>query len=163
MVDLRALLTRTRTIAVVGCSTDPSKAAHQIPAQLVAAGFDVIPVHPTATEILGRPAYPTLADVPLPVDLVDVFRPPAEAAGVATQAVAAGAAALWLQLGITSAEAAQVAADAGMDYVEDLCLGVEVRRLGITVPTPGGVRLLADDDGAYFSTGARWEAEESRD
>jgi uncharacterized protein len=129
--DPRDMLERATTIAVVGMSTMPWKAAHRIPADLVDAGFTVIPVHPTATEILGLTAYPRLADVPVPIDLVDVFRPPAEAADVARQAVAVGAGGVWLQLGITSPEARAVAEAAGLDYVEDRCIGVERRAAGI--------------------------------
>lgn len=132
MGDPRAILEQARTVAVVGCSTDPGKAAHRIPAQLQAAGYRVIPVHPSAGEILGERAYPTLAEVPETVDLVDVFRPAAEAGEVARQAVAIGAKALWLQLGIRSAAARRIAEDAGLDYVEDRCTGADVRWFGIT-------------------------------
>ena len=130
--ELRALLQRSRRIAVVGMSTHPEKAASRIPATLIQHGFDVVPVHPTAREIQGRTAYPTLEDVPGHVDLVDVFRPPAEAEGLAVSAETIGAGALWLQLGITSAPARRIAEASGLVYVEDLCLGVEVQRLGIT-------------------------------
>jgi uncharacterized protein len=85
-------------------------------------------------EILGQPVYRTLADVPEQVGLVDVFRPPHRAPGVARQAVAAGASALWLQLGIASAEARAIAPAAGLLYVEDRCLIVEQRRTGLTAP-----------------------------
>jgi len=129
--ELRALLERSRRIAVVGMSTDPRKAASRIPATLIQHGFDVVPVHPTAQEIQGRTAYPTLEDVPGHIDLVDVFRPPAEAAGVAASAVTVGANAIWLQLGIASAPARRIAEASGLVYVEDLCIGVEVQRLGV--------------------------------
>jgi predicted CoA-binding protein len=132
MSDPRAVLEGARTVAVVGCSTDPGKAAHRIPAQLQAAGYRVIPVHPQADEILGERAYRTLGEIPEAVDLVDVFRPPAEAPEVARQAVAIGAEALWLQLGIRSPEARSIAAEAGLVYVEDRCTGADVRWFGIT-------------------------------
>jgi predicted CoA-binding protein len=131
VADIRSILERTTTIAVVGFSTQPAKTAHRIPALVKAAGFRVIPVHPWADEILGEQAYPLLADVPVPIDMVNVFRPSGEATGVVHQAIAVGAKAIWLQLGITSAEGRQAALAAGIDYVEDLCLGVEVRQLGI--------------------------------
>ena len=130
----RELLESVRTIAVVGCSTQPHKAAHRIPAILQAAGYRVIPVHRTASQILGEPAYPTLADIGQPVDLVDVFRPGAECAGVARQAVDIGAPALWLQLGISSPEARQIAESAGMDYVENDCTGARVQAWGVRAP-----------------------------
>ncbi len=132
-IDLRALLERSRTVAVVGASTNPLKAANRIPAALIAAGYRVIPVNPNADEILGQKAYPTLADIPEPIDIVDVFRPADEAADVARQAAAVGAGAIWLQLGISSDAARAVAAEAGIDYVEDQCMGEVVRRLGVSV------------------------------
>lgn len=113
------------TIAVVGMSKDPSKAAHAVPKVLGAAGFRVIPVNPNATEILGERAYPRLEDVPVPVDLVLVFRPSKEAEAVARSAVAIRAKALWLQLGIRSEGARRVAEEGGLRYVEDRCAAVE--------------------------------------
>jgi uncharacterized protein len=131
MDDIATLLEHVKAIAVVGLSTMPWKSAHAIPAHLQACGYRVIPVHPTAEEILGEPAYPRLADVPDEVDLVNVFRPSAEAADVVRQAADAGMPAVWLQSGIRSAEARRIAEDAGMGYVEDNCLGVVVSRLGL--------------------------------
>lgn len=131
MAEVKDVLERATTVAVVGCSTDPSKAAHRIPADLQAAGFRVIPVHPSADEILGEPAYRSLRDVPEHVDLVDVFRPAEEAPDIAREAVEIGADALWLQLGIRSEEARAIAESAGLAYVEDRCAGAERRRLGI--------------------------------
>ena len=128
--NIRELLESTKTIAVVGCSTMPGKAAHDVPEEMQQVGFRVIPVHPTATEILGEKAYPRLADIPEPVDMVDVFRPAAECAGVAQQAVDIGAKSIWLQLGITSAEARDIAEKADVPYVENRCLSIEVNRLG---------------------------------
>jgi predicted CoA-binding protein len=95
----------------------------------------VTPVHPTAGEILGRTAYPTLAGIPVPVDIVDVFRPAPEASALAEQAAAINAGALWPQLGITSPEARRVADRAGIRYLEDICIGATTRRLG-THPRP---------------------------
>jgi uncharacterized protein len=128
--ELRALLEGASTIAVVGASTHPAKASNLVPAALIEAGYTVIPVHPTAGEILGQTAYPTLADIPVPVDIVDVFRPAAEASALAEQAAAINAGALWLQLGITSPEARRVADLAGIRYLEDICIGATTRRLG---------------------------------
>jgi predicted CoA-binding protein len=125
------VLAGAKTIAVVGLSRDPGKPAHGVPAVLQAHGFRIIPVHPSATELLGEKAYRTLADIPGPVDLVDVFRPSAEAAGIAEQAVAIGAKALWLQQGIVSAEARRIAEAAGLDYVEDRCTAVVRASAGI--------------------------------
>lgn len=132
--DARAILAESRVVAVVGCSATPWKPAHTVPARLQDAGYRVVPVHPRAPEILGEPAYPRLADVPHPVDLVVVFRPSHETAEVARAAAAVGAPALWLQLGIVSAEARAVAESAGMDYVEDRCTAVDIARWGLRAP-----------------------------
>jgi hypothetical protein len=124
------------TITVVGASSDPAKAAHSVPAHIQRHGWQIIPVNPHAETILGERVYRTLAVVPEPIGLVDVFRPSGRTPDVARQAVAAGAEALWLQLGITSAEARSVAEGAGLLFVEDRCLVIEQRRLGIDAPGP---------------------------
>jgi predicted CoA-binding protein len=119
------ILREFRTIAVVGLSRDPTKEAHTIPARMQRAGFRVIPVNPFADSLLGEKSYKSLAEVPFSVEVVLVFRPSAEAAAVARAAVAIGARALWLQQGIVSADARQIAEAAGLLYVEDRCMGVE--------------------------------------
>lgn len=124
MTNPRELLAKSRRIAIVGCSATPGKDAHEVPALILRKGWDVQPVNPSAAEIFGRKAYKRLADVPGPIDVVNVFRPAAEAPEVARQAVEAGAKALWLQTGIRSAEARRIAEEAGMEYVEDACIGV---------------------------------------
>jgi predicted CoA-binding protein len=128
------ILTTYDTITVVGASAVAAKAAHSVPAHMQRHGWRIIPVNPHAEQILGEPVYRRLADVPEPVGLVDVFRPSAQTPDVARQAVAVGATALWLQLGIASAEARRIAEDAGLLYVEDRCLIIERRRLGLTAP-----------------------------
>jgi predicted CoA-binding protein len=119
------ILRDTTTIAVVGASRHQEKAAYAIPAQMRRHGWRVIPVNPFADRIWDEICYPTLAGIPEPVDLVNVFRPAADAPEVARQAVAIGASALWLQQDIVSAEARQIAEAAGLDYVEDHCIAVE--------------------------------------
>lgn len=131
MTDPRQLLENARTIAVVGISGNPNKAAFGVPAGLQAAGFRIVPVNPSADVILDERAYASLRDVQEDIDIVDVFRPAEEAPGIARQAVEIGAKALWLQRGITSPEARQIAEEAGLGYVEDLCIGVERSRYGI--------------------------------
>lgn len=128
------ILTTYATITVVGASAAPAKAAHSVPAHMQRHGWRIIPVNPHAGEILGAPVYRTLGDVPEQVGLVDVFRPPWQAPDIARQAVAAGATALWLQLGIASAEARAIAEGAGLLYVEDRCLVIEQRRLRLEAP-----------------------------
>lgn len=119
------------TITVVGASANPDKPSNEVPAHMKELGWRIIPINPRADEIVGEKVYPSLAEVPEQVGLVDVFRPSADAPEVARQAVAAGATALWLQLGISSPEARAIAEEAGLLYVEDRCLVIEQRRTGI--------------------------------
>jgi uncharacterized protein len=128
------ILTSYDTITVVGASAAAAKAAHSVPAHMQRHGWRIIPVNPHADEILGEPVYRTLGDIPGQVGLVDVFRPSWQAPDIARQAVAAGATALWLQLGISSAEARAIAEGAGLLYLEDRCLVIEQRRLGLDTP-----------------------------
>jgi predicted CoA-binding protein len=130
------ILTSYDTITVVGASTAPGKAAHDVPAHMQQRGWTIVPVNPHAEQILGQPVYRSLGEVPGGIGLVDVFRPPAQTPEVARQAVAAGASALWLQLGIASAEARRIATDAGLLYVENRCLLIEQQRLGLVAPRP---------------------------
>lgn len=125
MLTPKEVLECSTTIAVVGASRDAEKAAHTVPLALKSHGWRVIPVNPHADEIWGERCYPTLADVPEPIDLVNVFRPSEQAADVVRQAVAVGAKAVWLQQGITSPEGRRIALEAGLDYVEDRCVAVE--------------------------------------
>jgi uncharacterized protein len=118
------ILSEASTIAVVGASRHPEKVAHTVPRQIMRFGWDVIPVNPLADEIWGVPCYATLADVPVPIDLVNVFRPSADTAEIARQAVAVGARAIWLQQGIVSVQARAIAEAAGLDYIEDQCTAV---------------------------------------
>jgi hypothetical protein len=141
------ILTTYETITVVGASADPAKAAHGVPALMQRHGWRIIPVNLRGGTILGERAYRTLAEIPEQVGLVDVFRPSAQAAGVARQAVAAGATALWLQLGITSAAAREIAEAAGLLYVENRCLAVEQRRLGLSAPQAAIPRAGAPGNG----------------
>ena len=118
------ILERARTIAVVGASRDPEKAAGSVPAGLQRRGFRIIPINPYADKLFGERVYRSLLDVPDEIDVVDVFRPSDEAPGIARQAAAIGAKALWLQLDLRSDEARRIAEAAGMDYVEDECTAV---------------------------------------
>lgn len=117
------------TIAVIGCSATPGKAAHDVPAYLAEQGYDVIPVNPNHDEVLGRPAYDSLADVSEDVDLVDVFRPSEEASAIVDAVVERATTrgdvwGLWFQLGIRDDDAAARARDAGLTVVQDRCLKV---------------------------------------
>ena len=110
-------------------SADPQKASAFVASYLQHEGYRVIPVNPRGGRVLGETIYPDLASIPVPIDIVDVFRPPAEAPGFARQAVAIGAKALWLQLRIVNFEAAELAAAAGLDVVMDRCVKIEYARL----------------------------------
>src|SRR6266481_4848981 len=120
----REILERATVIAVVGASRDPSKAGGSVPVGLQQRGFRIIPINPYADTLFGERVYRSLLDVPEKIDLVDVFRPAADAPEIARQAVAVGAKALWLQEDIRSAEARRIAESAGLEYVEDECTAV---------------------------------------
>jgi predicted CoA-binding protein len=130
----RRILTDFDTITVVGLSADPVKSAHSVPAAMQAYGWRIIPVNPHADELLGERVYRRLADIAEPVQFVNVFRPSDQTPDVARQAVAVGAKALWLQLGIVSAEAREIAETAGLLYVEDRCVAVERARHALRRP-----------------------------
>lgn len=129
--ELRAIYADTKTIAVVGASGDPEKPGHTIPAYLQRQGFRIIPVSPKGGELFGERVYSSLAEIPEPVDLVDVFRPAAETPAIAAQAAAIDAKVLWLQAGIYSEEAAAIAKSEGLTVVMDMCMGATHERLGL--------------------------------
>ncbi len=131
---IRKLLASARTIAMVGASSNRERPSNEVMALLLDAGYRVVPVNPKETEVLGQRAYATLADVPEKVEIVDVFRKPDETPAVADEAVAIGARALWLQLGISNDDAARRAGEAGLTVVMDRCLGQTVRAMGIRAP-----------------------------
>ena len=122
--ELKQLLTDASTIAVVGASSSPDKASHGMMQKLRTAGYRVIPINPRETEILGERSYPSLADVPGRIDIVDVFRRAEDTPGIADEAVTIGAKALWLQTGIVSEDAAARARAGGLTVVMDACIGV---------------------------------------
>jgi len=114
---------------VVGVSPNPARPSHGVAAYLHRSGLRVVPVNPAIKELFGLTAYPTLAEVPERVDIVDVFRRPSVVVPVAEQAVTIGAGALWLQLGVINEEAAEIARSGGLDVIMDRCLRVEHQRL----------------------------------
>jgi predicted CoA-binding protein len=128
---LRQLLLDTKVIAVVGLSANPDRPSNQVAWYLHHRGYRLFGINPACPEpeVFGVPVLPSLDQVPEPIDLVDVFRRPEHTPDVARQAVAAGARALWLQLGIASPEARAIAEAAGLAYVEDRCLKVDHARL----------------------------------
>ena len=127
--ELREIL-ELDTVAVVGCSTTPGKAAHGVPKYLLDHGFDVIPVNPNADEIFGREAYDSLAEVPEGIDVVDVFRPSDEVAGIVDEALDRDDVdVIWTQLGIRDEDAARRAEQEGKLVVQDKCIKVQHQRL----------------------------------
>jgi len=129
--DLRKIYAEVKTIAVVGASADETKAGHRIPRYLQSQGYRIIPVSPKGGEILGEKVYTSLAEIPDPVDVVDVFRPAEETPAIARDAVAIGAKVLWLQSGIANDEAEQIGEAAGLTVVMDRCMGATHRQLGL--------------------------------
>lgn len=122
------ILSKYRTIAVVGCSKDPSKDAHTVPAYMQSQGYRIIPVNPTAAEILGEKAYPNLSAVPDAYDIVDIFRPSDQVEPIVDEAIRAGKAkVVWMQTGIINKAAAEKARAAGLVVVMDRCLRTEHR------------------------------------
>lgn len=119
----------TRSIAVVGASTNPDKPAHSIPAYLQSQGYRIIPVNPSGGEILGEPTASSLQGIDEAVDVVNVFRPSEEAPDIARTAVEIGARTLWLQVGIEHEEAARIARDGGLAVVMDTCMGATHKRM----------------------------------
>lgn len=129
---LREILTGARTIAMVGASSNPERASHGIMKRLQRVGFKVIPVNPNESEVLGEKTYPSLSDIPVKVDIVDVFRRSDATPPIATEAVKIGAKTLWLQEGVSNDEAARIAREGGLTVVMDNCIGVTLLALGIT-------------------------------
>src|SRR5574340_1295912 len=126
-MDLAKILTEAKIIAVYGMSRDETKTAHVIPIQMGSFGYRIIPINPTAQEILGLKVYPTLADVKEKIDILDVFRPSAEAVDVVKQAIkrhreVGDIKVIWLQEGISNDEAKHLAEQAGIDFVQDTCI-----------------------------------------
>lgn len=134
--DLRALLGRVRRIAMVGASANPDRPSHGVMGFLLAHGYDVIPVNPSlAGQIInGVPAVSSLADIQPPVDMVDIFRSSDAAGAVVDDAIAHGAKAVWMQLGVIDADAAARAEAAGLQVVMDHCPKIEIARLGLAGP-----------------------------
>lgn len=129
--QLLRIYSQSTTIAVVGASADVSKAAHQVPGYLQSQGYRILPVNPRGGEIFGEHVFRSLTEIDIPVDVVEVFRPAQEAPEIARQAIAIGAKVLWLQLGIVSEEARQIAESAGLTVVMNRCMGATHAQLGL--------------------------------
>jgi len=129
IVTLRRVLKEARTIAVVGLSADWFRPSYFAAKYMQEHGYRIIPVNPKYPEILGEKCYPDLRSIPVPVDIVDVFRRPSDAASVAADAIAIGAKTLWLQIGVINEEAKRMGEAAGLTVVMDRCVKIEYARL----------------------------------
>lgn len=127
---IRRVIEECRAIAVVGLSSNPIRPSHGVAAYMQRHGYQVIPVNPNETQVLGEKAYPSLADIPQSIDLVDIFRRSEEAGAAVDEALRLGAKAVWLQEGVIDREAARRAQDAGLLVVMDRCWLKEHLRLG---------------------------------
>src|SRR5580698_4452415 len=125
---IQRVLLSAKTIAIVGLSPNELRASYFVGYYLKRHGYQVIPVNPRETEILGEKSYPSLLDVPVPVDIVNVFRAPDAVPGIARDAVAIGAGTLWCQFGVISEEGARIAEEGGVTVIMDRCLKVEHAR-----------------------------------
>jgi hypothetical protein len=146
-IQRKAILDRTKSIAIVGASANASRASNFVLTYLSSSlcDYDLYPVNPMETEILGFTCYPSLADLPVVPDMVDVFRKPDDCPAIAAEAVAVGAKTLWLQLGVVSDEAAAIASSAGLDVVMDRCTKIEHARFA------GGLHLAGFNTGVISS------------
>ena len=129
IAGLRRILTRSRSLAVVGISANWYRPSYFAAKYMQDHGYRVYPVNPNYTEVLGQRCYPDIASIPEPVDIVDCFRRPNEIVPLAQAAVAKGAHVLWMQLGIRNEEAAAIASAAGLDVVTDRCVKIEHARI----------------------------------
>jgi len=127
-LTIQRVLHSAKTIAIVGLSNNPLRASYFVGYYMKRHGYRVIPVNPRESEILGETSYPSLRDVPSPVDVVNVFRAPSALPAIAEDAVAIKASTLWCQFGVINEEGARIAADAGLTVIMDRCLKVEHAR-----------------------------------
>ena len=128
MAQILGILQNYKRIAIVGLSANPNRPSYFAATYLKDYGYEIIPVNPAYEEVMGLKCYPTLADVPGPLEVVDVFRKPEDVPEIADQAIALGAKVLWLQLGVIHMEARKKALDAGLEVVMDRCMKIEHAR-----------------------------------
>jgi hypothetical protein len=122
------ILTKYKTIAVVGLSSNPARPSYGVTEYMQSAGYQIVPVNPNETDVLGEPSYACLEDVPQKIEIVDVFRRPEEVPPVVDAAIKAGAKVIWMQLGIANEPAAEKARAAGLTVIMDACILVEHKR-----------------------------------
>ncbi len=146
---LHRILRSYRIIAVVGVSNAPHRPSYFAAKYMQHHGYQIIPVNPRYETVLGEPCYPSIADIPVPIDIVNCFRRPEEIPALADQAIAAGAKCLWLQLGVEHPEAEQKAINAGLDVISNRCVKIEHGRLF------GGLNYAGVNTGIISSRRAR--------
>ena len=128
--QMKEIFQKTKTIAIIGCSPDTTKASNNVANYLINAGFNVIPVYPKEETILGQKVYRSLSEIPFKVDMVDIFRKPEVIASVIDEAIQRGDVdTVWTQLGLVNNQAAQKAKDAGMSVVQNHCTKIEHRAI----------------------------------
>ncbi len=125
------ILSQSRVIAVVGASSDPQRPAYKVPRTVMTYGYTVIPVNPNEKEVLGQKAYARLSDVPVKVDVVNIFRRSENVPPVVDEAIEIGAGAIWMQLGVKNEEAAARARARGIDVVMDRCIECALKEHGV--------------------------------
>lgn len=143
------ILQQYRRIAIVGVSSNPHRPIHFVAVYLAQHGYDITPVNPKETEILGRKCYASLRDVPPPLEIVDIFRDPSAIPGIVEEAIACGAKVIWMQLGLIHEAAARRAREAGLAVVMDRCIKMEHARFR------GGLNLLGLNGGQLSSRARR--------
>ncbi|GKX51812.1 CoA-binding protein [Budvicia aquatica] len=134
--EIQSILEQVKTIALVGASDKPARDSYIVMAYLLAQGYQVIPVSPklAGQTLLGQQVYASLKEIPVPIDMVDVFRNSEAAYGVAEEAIVIKAKVLWLQIGVINHQAEQLALEAGLKVIMDLCPKLEIKRLGMEKP-----------------------------
>ncbi len=123
--EIAQILKKYQTIAVVGLSTDPGRPSYQVAEYLKNHGYRIIPVNPGCTEVLGEKCYPSLKDIPFPVEVVDIFRKVEFIPAIVAEAIDVGAKAVWMQLGLEEPDSARQARAAGLQVVMDRCMKIE--------------------------------------
>ncbi len=127
--ELKSILTTAKTIAIVGLSDKPERDSYRVAEHLQRHGYRIIPVNPAIASVLGEKSYASVAEIPEPVDVVDIFRKPDAVGPIVEEAIAAGAKVVWMQLGVVNQAAAETARRAGLQVVMDRCMKVEHQRL----------------------------------
>ena len=143
--DCLRILQTYRRIAMVGLSANPFRPSHFAAIYMLSKGYDIIPINPRETRILGRPCYPSVREAPRPIEVVDIFREPSTVPEVVEDAIAVGAKVVWMQLGIVHEQAAERARQAGLEVVMDRCVKIEHARFH------GGLNMLGLGTGVISS------------